>query len=135
VLSPASAQPATVQPATVPPGTSVAGQNVPGCGTNRPQSIDDIIPPAVRMAGAVAFAAVGGTPATAFFTIVPAFAVAIASLGPDRSGPPARPGFQVGDNEAGYDPVSPTPGDGSAPSEVMTMADWQAGQYLEKGVV
>ena len=110
-----------------------AGQNVPGAGSGQPKTMDDVIPPAVHMMGAVAFAALGGNPATAFATIVPAFISKIIALGPDTSGPPARPGFQVGDNEAGYDPVSPAPGEASAPSEAMTMADWQARQYLEKG--
>ena len=110
-----------------------AGQNLPGTGGSQPKTMDDVIPPAVHMMGAVAFAALGGNPVTAFATIVPAFIAKIIALGPDTSGPPARPGFQVGYNEAGYNPVSPAPGAASAPSEVMTMADWQARQYLEKG--
>jgi hypothetical protein len=110
-----------------------AGQNLPAAGTNSPKTLDDVIPPAVRLMVGVGLAAAQGNPATAFVSILTAFAIKIAELGPDRTGPPARPGFQVCGSEAGYDPVSPTPGEGSAPSGVMTMADWQARQYLEKG--
>jgi hypothetical protein len=95
-------------------------QYVPVVGTIYRAVTGESAPVGFQVAGAVATGAVSGSFIGALGTALIGLVTELVRLGPDTSRPPAPMGMQVGDAEAGVEPV--TPGQPTEPGGYTTLA-------------